>query len=92
MKTGWVILIAVGTLIVGFLVGAVAGSAGGAVGGGLAAVCYTTQIAVREGMLTADQKDALLQAIESRHADVAGKLHFKGNLPSLCSDLLSRKQ
>jgi hypothetical protein len=92
MKTGWVILIAVATLLLGFLAGAFAGSAGGAVGGGLAGVCYTAQIAVKDGMITADQKDTLLQSIASKHADVAGKLHFKGDLPSLCTDLLSRQR
>ena len=92
MKTGWVILIAVVTLILGFFVGVFVGSAGGAVGGGLAGVCYTSEIAVKEGMLSAEQKDALLNVIESKHADVAGKLRFKGNLPSLCTDLLSRQR
>jgi hypothetical protein len=91
MKTGWVIVIALLTLVLGFIGGAMVGSAGGVLGGGLAGVCYTADVAVKEGLLTEEQKASLLQSLMSKHPELANKLEVKGDLSTLCKDLLSQK-
>jgi hypothetical protein len=90
MKTGWVILIAVLSLALGFFAGGFLGTAGGTIGGSLAGVCYTTQVAVKERLLTEEQSTSLLNTMGSKYADSSKKLAVTGDLPQVCKDLLSR--
>ncbi len=87
MKTGWVILIAVAALIVGGFGGMVMGGVGGAAGGSIVGVCYTTRVAMQQGMLTADQSDALLQAIAAKGANGGSKLGSAADLKTACSKM-----
>lgn len=88
MKTGWVILIAAIALVLGFIAGGLVGGAGGVIGGGLAGVCYTADAAVKEGFMTDDERRALLQSFTVKHPEVSAKLEAKGDLTSICSEIL----
>jgi phosphoribosylformylglycinamidine (FGAM) synthase-like amidotransferase family enzyme len=90
MKTGWVVLIALVSLLLGFAAGAALGGTTGAVGGGLAGICYTTQIAVKEGLISEQQSAALLQAIGTKYAATASRLEVKGDLQAVCRDILAK--
>lgn len=90
MKLGWVVVSVLLALAAGVVGGAVFGGTAGAAGGGLAGVCYTAQIAVDEGMLTAQQHDSLLDAVVAKHAARAQRIDVGGDLRSACKDLLAR--
>lgn len=91
MRTGWVIVIALIALFVGFGAGGILGGATGAVGGGLAGVCFTADIAVKEGLLDDAQRNTLLQAINAKHPETANTLQATGDLVGVCKDVLARK-
>ena len=87
MKTGWVIVIAIGSLLLGGLGGMVLGGVGGAAGGTMVGVCYTARIAVKEGLLTSEQSSQLLNAIGTKYAAGSNRLNIAGNLEQACRQM-----
>jgi len=87
MKTGWVALIAIGCLIVGGFLGMVIGGLGAAAGGTLVGVCYTSDVAVKEGLLSGEQSAALLKAVAARSATNGTRLNAAGDLQQACHRL-----
>lgn len=87
MKTGWVIVIAIGSLLLGGLGGMVLGGVGGAAGGTVVGVCYATRVAVREGLLTGEQSSQLLSAISTKYATASNRLNIAGNLEQACRQM-----
>lgn len=90
MKIRWVVVLVVLAACAGVVGGAMFGGAAGAAGGGLAGICYTSQIAVDEGMLTTKQRADLLKAVVTKHAARAQKMDATGDLETACKDLLAR--
>jgi len=87
MKTGWVALIAIGCLIVGGFLGMVIGGVSAAAGGTLVGVCYTSDVAVKEGLLSGEQSAALLKAVAARSATSGTHLNAAGDLQQACHRL-----
>jgi hypothetical protein len=87
MKTGWVIVIAIGCLLLGGFGGMMIGGVGGAAGGTIVGVCYATRVAVKEGLLTSEQSSQLLNAIGTKYAASSSKVNLAGNLEQACRQM-----
>jgi len=84
------VFIAIVALVTGFFGGAAVGVVSGFVGGGLAGVWYTAHIAVKEGLITEEQKNSLLTSMKSTDKERASKVDGKGVCPP-CAEDASRK-
>lgn len=91
MKIVWAIVLLVIGLAIGLFAGGTLGIAGGAAGGSMAGVCYTLQVAGSEGLLNEQQRNALLQAIATKHGDASRKLAITGDLAAACKDMAARQ-
>lgn len=87
MKFRWVVLIALIAFGAGLFGGGLMGTAGGAAGGGLAGICYTTQVAVREGLLTEDARQKLFRVLSANEGKTADAPQFAGDLDAACKNL-----
>jgi hypothetical protein len=87
MKTGWVIVIAIACLLLGGFGGMLIGGVGGVAGGTMVGVCYTTRVAVKEGLLTGEQSSQLLNLIGTKYAAGSRQLNIIGNLEQACRQM-----